>query len=94
MNKLDIVKGYNGVMALDLTNIDPVHRKQAVDQHLNDIKIYTQMQNEMSPRLRYENTIGRIQKLHKRDREANAKRLAELDEKKLSWNILMNEGKY
>ena len=35
-NKSNIVKGYNGIMDLDLNLIDKDHHKNAVDQHLLD----------------------------------------------------------
>lgn len=74
MDKRDIIAGYNAIMPLNLYDIPTEHRKQAIDEHYNDIKKYRMEQDEMSPRLRYENTIGRIHKLHKRDREASEKR--------------------
>lgn len=69
-SKSHIIPGYNGIMDLDLQNIDINHRKQAIDQHYNDIKKYIKDQSEISPRLRYENTIMRIHKIHKRDIDA------------------------
>jgi hypothetical protein len=74
MDKHDIIPGYQGIMPLNLYSIDSMYRKQAIVQHLNDIKVYTQYQNNLSPRLRYENTIGRIIKLHKKDNDALEKR--------------------
>jgi len=75
MDKRDIIPGYKGVMPLDIVRIDPKHRKQAISEHFNDIKLYTQYQNELSPRLRYENTIGKTNYIHKKDQDALVKRL-------------------
>jgi len=74
MDKRDIIPGFQAIMPLTICDIDPVHRKQAISQHENDIKAYTKYQKELSPRLRYENTIKRIQKNHENDYNAAAKR--------------------
>jgi len=58
-----MIKGYNGIMDLDVSNMDPKCIKQAVEQHQNDIQIYTKAQQELKPEMRYENTILRINKL-------------------------------
>ena len=74
MDKRDIIPGFKAIMPLTICDIDPIHRKQAISQHENDIKAYTKYQSELSPRLRYENTIKRIQKNHENDYNAAAKR--------------------
>lgn len=74
IDKHDIIPGFKGIMPLNICDIDPIHRKQAISQHENDIKVYTKYQRELSPRLRYENTIKRIQKIHENDYNAAAKR--------------------
>lgn len=61
MNKL-IVPGYNGIMDLDLSRIDPKHRRQAIQQHERDIALYCAEQELLKPEHRYENTIIRVQK--------------------------------
>jgi hypothetical protein len=74
MDKCDIIPGFQAIMPLNICDIDPIHRKQAISQHENDIKVYTKYQNELSPRLRYENTMKRIQKIHENDYNAVVKR--------------------
>lgn len=61
MNTL-IVAGYNGIMDLDLSRIDPKHRRQAIQQHERDIELYRAEQELLKPEHRYENTIVRVQK--------------------------------
>jgi|UniRef100_A0A6C0LVM2 hypothetical protein len=85
MDKYDILAGYNGIMPLNLHYIPAEHRKNAIDEHLNDIKKYMKYQSELPYHLRYENTIGRICTLHKRDREASEKRT---EDKKRRQHIL------
>ena len=55
-NKL-IYKGYNGIMDLDLTNIDTKFHKILITDHLNDIEKYKKEQSLLDPELRYENNI-------------------------------------
>jgi hypothetical protein len=57
-----IVKGYKGVMDLDLTNIHPVFHKSLIEQHKKDIEKYKLYQQTLEPELRYENTIEFILK--------------------------------
>lgn len=61
----DIVDGYLGIMDLDLTNIPENLKKIMVEQHMKDIENYKAEQYQLKPHLRYENTIERINKLHK-----------------------------
>jgi len=62
MKNKDIIPGYHGIMDLDVRNMDPRYIKQAIEQHKNDIKIYTVEQAKLKPEHRYENTIMRIDK--------------------------------
>jgi len=62
MNIDGIIPGYQGIMDLDVRNIEPIHIKQAIDQHYNDIEKYTAEQSKLKPEHRYENTIIRINK--------------------------------
>ena len=55
-NKL-IYKGYNGIMDLDLTNIDTKFHKILITDHFNDIEKYKKEQSLLDPELRYENNI-------------------------------------
>jgi|SaaInlStandDraft_5_1057022.scaffolds.fasta_scaffold50360_1 hypothetical protein len=88
MNKLStnyIIDGYKGVMSLDIRDIDPKYHKEAIKQHYADIAEYTKYQASLSPRLRYENTIEHVNKIHKTDKDAairrNENRLAEQSKK-------------
>ena len=56
------VAGYHGIMDLDLSVIDPIHRPQAIHQHKNDIALYCLEQSRLKPEHRYENTIIRVNK--------------------------------
>lgn len=53
-----IIKGYLGIMDLDLTNIHPVNHKALIKQHYKDIENYKIEQANLPEKLRYENTIG------------------------------------
>ena len=62
MKNKDIIPGYHGIMDLDVSNMDSRYIKQAIEQHENDIKIYTVEQAKLKPEHRYENTVLRINK--------------------------------
>ena len=70
----NIVKGYKGVMDLDLDLVPKEYWKEAIKQHNQDIKDYNMEQDKLPERLRYENTILRIKKLHEIDAKACEKR--------------------
>ena len=70
----DIEPGYKGIMALDLTDIPHKFRKQAIDQHHNDIGEYKREQAERPERSRYENTVERAERIHHMDAIAADKR--------------------
>ena len=53
-----IIKGYLGIMDLDLTNIHSVNHKALIKQHYKDIENYKIEQANLPEKLRYENTIG------------------------------------
>ena len=55
-----IIPGYNGIMDLDLTNINPVFYKELINQHLKDIENYKIEKYNLKPELRYENTIQAV----------------------------------
>jgi|UniRef100_A0A6C0INY2 hypothetical protein len=52
-----IVKGYNGIIDLDLTNIPEKYHNELKAQHCKDIVDYKREQLLLPNRLRYENTI-------------------------------------
>ena len=62
MKNKDIIPGYQGIMELDVRDMDPRYIKQAIEQHENDIKMYIAEQAKLKPEHRYENTILRINK--------------------------------
>ena len=84
MENQNMIKGYNGIMDLDISNMDPKYVNQAILQHNNDIKNYIREQNELKPEMRYENTVQRINKLHNIDTYYLQKRVEQyvLDQKK------------
>lgn len=55
-----IIKGYKGVIDLDLTYIDPSYHRLLIKQHRSDIENYKKYQEKIDPEMRYENTIGKI----------------------------------
>jgi hypothetical protein len=55
-----IVKGYKGIIDLDLTNIHPVYHDILKKQHKEDIENYKKYQESLEPELRYDNAIGKI----------------------------------
>ena len=40
---MNVIKGYKGIMDLDLTNIHPTHHKSLIKQHKKDIINYILM---------------------------------------------------
>ena len=93
MKTKNIIKGYYGIMDLDVTNIDPQFRADAIRQHYEDIKNYKYEQSNLKPHLRYENTIGRIQKMHEIDAKFAKKRKEKHDIEQLIRNKIYNEAK-
>lgn len=60
--KKNIIKGYKGVIDLDLSLVDENYKKSAIEQHYKDIEEYKKYQETLKPEYRYENTILRIKK--------------------------------
>ena len=58
----NIIDGYNGIMPLDLTNVDKKLHKVLIDQHKKDIEEYKLEQEKLPIHLRYENTIMKAEK--------------------------------
>ena len=92
MDKRDIIPGFQAIMPLNVCDIDPIYRKQAIDQHMNDIKEYAKYQNGLSPGLRYENVMNRIQKVHETARNALAKRAEYAKREQIRKDKLMFES--
>tara|TARA_Y100000287_G_C13989707_1_gene242227 strand:+ start:238 stop:537 length:300 start_codon:yes stop_codon:yes gene_type:complete len=57
MSNPNIIKGYKGIMDLDLSTIPPSFHKETVAQHIKDIQEYKMEQLSRPARLRYENTV-------------------------------------
>ena len=72
---VDIVKGYNGVMDLDLTYIPEELKESMIEQHYKDILDYKMEQDRLKPNMRYENTIERIRISHEKSQVLILKRL-------------------
>jgi len=74
-----IIKGYNGIMDLDLTDVPEKLHKEMIKQHQKDITDYRIEQAKMPARLRYENTVLVILERMKRFRTFENIRLRELE---------------
>jgi hypothetical protein len=84
----NIVKGYKGVMDLDLNLVPKEFWKETIKQHEQDIKEYNMDQDKRPERLRYENTVLKVNKLHVIDNEAATKRNEiKMDEEEKRMNI-------
>ena len=53
-----IIKGYKGIMDLDLTNVNVVFHKELIQQHYKDIELYKKEQENLKDELKYDNAIG------------------------------------
>ncbi len=60
-NMNNIVKGYKGVIDLDLSLVHKNHIQSAIKQHYKDIEDYKKYQKSLPEEQRYENTIERVQ---------------------------------
>ena len=92
----NIIEGYNGIMPLDIRDIEPQFRKDAIKQHKHDIAEYVKYQKSLSPRLRYENTVLLAKKIHKLDHDAAVKRhIYDEKEQDKKYRLKLNSsGKY
>ena len=86
----DTIDGYLGIMELDLTNIPENLKKVAAEQHKKDIENYKGEQALLPVKLRYENTIMRIQKLHEFDQYKQKQYLEKQIEERLKRNETYN----
>jgi|MDSZ01.2.fsa_nt_gb hypothetical protein len=78
----NIVKGYKGIMDLDLNLVPKAFHKETVEQHLKDIDEYRLEQAKLPLRMRYENTVLKAEKLRKIDALAIKQRNKEEYDKK------------
>ena len=76
----NIIKGYYGIMDLDLSRIDPKFHRELINQHKKDIEEYKLEQKMLPLRLRYENTIVKAFSVNKMDSTALTQRRKEQDE--------------
>lgn len=73
----NIVKGYNGIMDLDLNLVPSKFHKEAVEQHYRDIEEYKTEQKLLPEKLRYENTVVKAEKVINAEKIALQKRIKE-----------------
>lgn len=79
---MSIIKGYKGVMDLDLSLVPKMYEKEAVEQHYKDINEYKKYQKTLKPQHRYENAVERIYKrIEKENNIRNEKRIKEENRK-------------
>lgn len=84
-NKKMIIKGYKGVMDLDLSLVRESVRDVAIKQHYEDIKEYKKYQKSLKPHLRYENTIEVVKKIWELDKyhqDLRIQKMKDADKKK------------
>ena len=87
----NIVPGYNGIMDLDLTNIDEKFHKEMIKIHLQEIKDYKKEQLSLKLKLRYENSVERVLKQIERDKKIMMERVKEKEkEKEIEYQKLVN----
>ena len=60
--KKEIIKGYKGILDLDLSLVPKDFHKEAIKQHYKDIEDYKKYQYSLKPEHRYENTIEKVKK--------------------------------
>ena len=87
----NIVSGYKGIMDLDLTDVREELKKELSEQHQKDIDEYKAEQYKLEPRMRYENTIGRVQKIHDKDKIFQKKRMEEQNDREMERIKIYND---
>ena len=88
---MDIIAGYKGIMELDLTDVREELKKELALQHQKDIDEYKAEQYKLVPRLRYENTIDRVQQIHRRDELAQKKRMEQQSDQQMERIKMYND---
>lgn len=73
----NIIKGYKGVMDLDLSGVPKEYHYDVINQHYKDIKEYKKYQSGLKKEHRYENSVHRIQMKLKEYSEIEKKRKLE-----------------
>ena len=54
----NIIKGYKGIMDLDLTYVNSNFHKALINQHYKDIELYKIEQSKLKDELKYDNGVG------------------------------------
>tara|TARA_B100001175_G_C19041300_1_gene417430 strand:+ start:264 stop:554 length:291 start_codon:yes stop_codon:yes gene_type:complete len=90
-NSKNIIKGYKGVMDLDLTDIEPCNHKSLTEQHYKDINLYKIEQAKLKPKLRYENDVGMALKRIEYDNKMRSLKLYKKKDKTQDIIDLENE---
>ena len=84
----NIIDGYNGIMPLDLTNIDKKYHKTMIMEHKKNIKDYKLEQEKLPNHLKYENCVQKIYKqLEKEEYLKNLRLQKEQEEKFKKYNV-------
>ena len=60
--KKEIIKGYKGILDLDLSLVPKDFQTEAIKQHYKDIEDYKKYQCGLKPEQRYENTIEKVKR--------------------------------
>jgi len=89
----NIVKGYKGIIDLDLSSVPEVYHKEVINQHYKDIKEYKKYQAGLKKEQKYEYTVERVEKILKRNIELERKRLKEEEEKRYERLAKMHYSK-
>ena len=90
--KPDHAAGYRGIMALDLDAIPPQFQKNAIERHIKDIEEYNQDQLKRPEWMRYENTVARIERIHRMDKAASEKRQSDaIEAQTIRYNKMSSE---
>lgn len=76
-----IIKGYKGIIDLDLTEVESFKHKIMIEQHYKDIYNYKLEQSKLKPNLRYENCVGLAFKKIEYDNKMKALKLYKIKEK-------------
>ena len=79
------MNGYKGIMALDLSAVDPKFHKELIQLHQADIREYKLDQAKRKPKDRYDNSVGRALKNIKHDNMLRIKRMKINEGFKIFW---------
>lgn len=77
------MNGYKGIMALNLSSVDPKFHKELIQLHQADIKEYKLDQAKRKPKDRYDNSVGRVLKNIEYDNMLRIKRMKKNEEERI-----------